>query len=72
MNTSKLALFMSGLCFGGAEDHAILASLGREVTPYGVRAGVAGNWVLAGVDLLLALALFHMHDRLGTRASSHV
>jgi hypothetical protein len=61
MNLSKLALFLSGLFFGGAIDHAILGGLGREVTPYGLESGVAGNWLLAGLDLVLAAGLYVVH-----------
>lgn len=61
MNLSKLALFLSGLFFGGAVDHAILGGLGREVTPYGLESGVTGNWLLAGLDLVLAAGLYVVH-----------
>jgi hypothetical protein len=61
MNISKLALFLSGLFFGGAIDHVILGSLRRDVTPYGVESGVMGNWLLAGLDLLLAAGLYRLH-----------
>ena len=61
MNVSKLALFLSGLFFGGAVDHAILGSLGRDVTPYGVKSGVLGNWLLAGLDVFLAAAFYGLH-----------
>jgi hypothetical protein len=43
MRWAKVALFLSGLFFGGAVDHAILGLSGSGVTPYGMRAGVAGN-----------------------------
>lgn len=58
MNWQKTALFLSGLFFGGAIDHAILAVKGSETTPYGVRSGIIGNWALAGVDLSLAIILY--------------
>ena len=61
MNASKLGLFLSGLFFGGAMDHAILASLGRQVTPYGWESGVLGNWLLAGLDLAIAAGLYGLH-----------
>ena len=67
MNASKLGLFLSGLFFGGAVDHAILGSLGREVTPYGWQSGVIGNWLLAGLDLVIAAALYGFH-----RSREHV
>lgn len=61
MNWQKTALFLSGLFFGGAIDHAILALKGSETTPYGVRSGIIGNWALAGVDLSLAAILYVLH-----------
>jgi hypothetical protein len=63
MNISKLALFLSGLFFGGAIDHVILAVIGQRVTPYGVVAGVSGNWALAALDLALTLVLLWVHRR---------
>ena len=35
---SKLTLFVSGIFFGGAIDHVILAAMGQRLTPYGVAA----------------------------------
>ena len=61
MTTSQFALFASGLFFGGAIDHAILAAQGRQNTPYGVRVGVSGNWMMAAGDLLVAAMLYRMH-----------
>ena len=61
MNLSKLALFLSGLFFGGAIDHAILGGMGRAVTPYGLESGVAGNWLLAALDFGLAAGLYALH-----------
>jgi hypothetical protein len=61
MNWSKLALFVAGIFFGGAIDHLILAAVGSETTPYGVRSGVAGNWALAGLDLGLTAAMYAWH-----------
>jgi hypothetical protein len=58
---SQFALFTSGLFFGGAIDHAILAAQGREQTPYGVRVGVSGNWLMAAGDLLVAAMLYRLH-----------
>ena len=64
MNWSKLALFISGLFFGGAMDHIILAVKGSDITPYGVRAGRLGNWALAGVDFGLKVLWYFLHWRL--------
>jgi len=65
---SKLALFASGIFFGGAADHAILAAMRRDITPYGVTAGVSGNWLLAAADLLAAAMLYRVHATRETRA----
>ncbi len=64
MNGSKLALFVSGLFFGGAIDHVILAVMGSDITPYGVRSGIGGNWALAGLDIGLTVLLYFAHRRL--------
>jgi len=61
MNWRKLALFLSGLFFGGAIDHVILALKNSSLTPYGLHLGVIGNWVLATLDLVLAAILFALH-----------
>jgi hypothetical protein len=62
MNVSKAALFASGLFFGGALDHAILASMRRDLTPYGVKGGVSGNCLLAVADLAVAGVLYGVHS----------
>jgi len=36
-------LFCSGVFFGGAVDHSILALKGADRTPYGLKSSVAGN-----------------------------
>jgi hypothetical protein len=64
MMWSKVALFLSGLFFGGAIDHVILALIGLEYTPYGVHSGVRGNWVLALLDGGVALFLYFLHHHL--------
>ena len=63
MSLSKAALFASGIFFGGAIDHAILAAGRRDVTPYGVKAGVAGNWLFAAMDLMVAGVLYRLHTK---------
>ena len=63
MTLSKLALFASGIFFGGALDHAILATMRRDVTPYGVKAGVSGNWLFAAADLAVAALLYSAHAK---------
>ena len=64
MNRCKVMLFLSGLFFGGAIDHLILAGMGSKYTPYGVRSGRSGNLLLAIVDGSLAILLYLLHDRL--------
>ena len=68
MGWSKLALFFSGLFFGGAIDHVILAAMGSPQTPYGIRVGVLGNWAFAGFDLLVTAGLYLAHRRLELRS----
>jgi hypothetical protein len=60
---SKAALFCSGIFFGGALDHAILALRGADRTPYGVKSSVKGNYLLAALDALLAGACYALHRR---------
>ena len=61
VSLSKTALFASGVFFGGAIDHAILAAMRKDRTPYGIKSSVAGNWLFAAADLALAAALYHLH-----------
>lgn len=63
MPLSKAALFASGIFFGGAIDHAILAAMRRDVTPYGIKSGIAGNWLFAAMDLAVAGVLYRLHTR---------
>lgn len=65
---AKLALFLSGLFFGGAIDHAILAVMRSDLTPYGSHVGVAGNWGFAALDVGLAATLYWAHRRRERRA----
>ena len=50
-------LFLSGLFFGGAIDHVVFAVL-KTQAPYGIYLGVKGNWIMASVDLVIAILLF--------------
>lgn len=61
---AKTALFLSGLFFGGAVDHVILAVQQSPLTPYGLRLGITGNWGLAFLDAALAAVLYIAHRRL--------
>jgi hypothetical protein len=63
MTVEKVMLFMSGFFFGGFVDHAILAAAGLEMTPFGVQAGIGGNWILAGLDAGLAVLLYRLHRK---------
>lgn len=50
-------------------DHLILALRRSGFTPYGLRAGVGGNWLHAALDAGLAAFLYLLHGRLeGRRA----
>ena len=66
--TSKAALFCSGVFFGGAVDHSILALKRADRTPYGLRSGGVGNRMFAALDALAA-AGFYMLYRRGVRLS---
>jgi hypothetical protein len=67
MNWQKTSLFLSGLFFGGAIDHVILAVIGSDITPYGVHSGIWGNWALAGLDIGLTVLLYLVHRRFEKR-----
>jgi hypothetical protein len=56
-------LFLAGVFFGGAVDHAILALRRADHTPYGFKAGVVGNWAFAALDAAAAAALYAAHRR---------
>ena len=62
VNWGKISLFLSGLFFGGAIDHVILAIMNDPLTPYGLKLGVIGNWGLAALDLVLAALLYAWHQ----------
>jgi hypothetical protein len=51
------AFVLAGVFLGGALDHAILAIARSPRTPYGIRSGPHGNWMLALFDLVIASAL---------------
>jgi hypothetical protein len=68
---ANLALFVSGLFFGGVLDHALLALQGSEVTPYQIHVGVMGNWGFALLDGTITVLLYLLHRRLN-RTSAHL
>ena len=57
MSRAEIALFLSGLIFGGAMDHVILALLRSEYTRYGARVSSKGNWAFAGYVLYSRISL---------------
>jgi hypothetical protein len=61
--SAKALIFLSGLFFGGAVDHTILALRRFDRTPYGVKIGIGGNWLLAALDAALAAAAYALHRR---------
>ncbi|HLF54031.1 MAG TPA: hypothetical protein VI544_02520 [Candidatus Nanoarchaeia archaeon] len=58
MKWKYFSLFLSGVFFGGAIDHLILAMMNYPLTPYGVELGITGNWMLFVFDAVIALLLF--------------
>ena len=65
MSRAEIALFLSGLFFGGAIDHAILVLLRSEHTPYGARVATKGNCAFAGLDFVIAVLGYILYQRLG-------
>ena len=66
---AKASLFLSGVFFGGALDHVLLALRGEAETHYGLQAGVAGNWAFAVFDLAVTTGLYLLHRQLERRVS---
>ena len=60
VNCPWIALFASGMFAGGAVDHVVLALMRSPLTPYGVRSGVAGNWLFEAIDALVAIGLLRL------------
>ncbi|HEY0157886.1 MAG TPA: hypothetical protein VGF28_11420 [Thermoanaerobaculia bacterium] len=58
---SKVALFFSGSFCCGAVNHTIAGLQQRVETPYGIRVGVAGNWVLFAFDVAMMFLLLWVH-----------
>jgi hypothetical protein len=63
-NYQLISLFVAGIFFGGAVDHVILALAHSRYTAYGVNSGVFGNWLLAGLDLLITLIFYSFFIRI--------
>lgn len=70
MSRAEIALFLSGLFFGGAIDHAILALLHSERTPYGARVDIRGNWAFAGLYFVIAVLGYVLYRHLGPRSNT--
>lgn len=68
MTRAEIALFLSGLFFGGAIDHAILALRHSKNTPYGAHVGILGNWAFAALDLAVAVVGYVLHRHFGHRS----
>lgn len=68
VSRAEIALFLSGLFFGGAMDHAILALLRSKRTPYGARVGIQGNWIFAILDLIIAVLGYILYRSLSERS----
>lgn len=69
MSRAEITLFLSGLFFGGAIDHAILALRRSERTPYGARVGIRGNWVFAGLDFVIAVVGYVLYRHLDPQSN---
>ena len=59
----KLALFMSGLFFGGVVDHLIYLAIGSDTSEYGLRVGAGGQLGFAALDFTIAGLLYWLHLR---------
>lgn len=69
MSRAEIALFLSGLFFGGAIDHAILALRHSEPTPYGAPVGIRGNRAFAGLDLVIAILGYMLYRYIDPRSN---
>ena len=59
----KLALFLSGLFFGGALDHILFIVFDSPTSHYGLQIGTAGQLGFATLDVSLAVLLYVLHGR---------
>jgi hypothetical protein len=59
----KLALFLSGLFFGGGLDHLLFIALDSPTSHYGLQLGVPGQLGFAALDLGLAALLYILNAR---------
>jgi hypothetical protein len=61
----RLALFMSGLFFGGGLDHVIFILMNSPTSHYGLRVGLPGQAGFAVLDMSVAGLLYMLHVRWG-------
>ena len=66
----KLALFLSGLFFGGGLDHLLFIALDSPTSHYGLHVGVAGQLGFATLDFSLAALLYILNGRWNRAPSS--
>jgi hypothetical protein len=64
MATDKLALFVSGIFFGGSIDHVVLAVMNSALSPLGLEVGALGNWLFGILDAVIAVCLYVVHLKL--------
>jgi hypothetical protein len=66
----KLALFLSGLFFGGGLDHLIFIAMNSPISHYGLHVGVSGQLGFAALDFSIAAVLFKLGARWGRIAAA--
>jgi hypothetical protein len=71
-NAGMRAYFLSGLFFGGAMDHSILALRKKKTTPNDVKVGVKGNWLVSLFDVFLAVLLFSHYHASHAKQKRHI
>jgi hypothetical protein len=59
----NLALFLSGLFFGGGLDHLVFIALKSPTSHYGLQLGVGGQFGFAVLDFAVAVLLYTLHAR---------
>jgi hypothetical protein len=57
----RLALFLSGLFFGGALDHLVFVALKSPTSHYGLRLEPSGQLAFATLDMTIAAVLYRFH-----------
>ena len=59
----RLALFLSGLFFGGGLDHLLFVVMKSPTSHYGLRLEPSGQIAFAALDLAIAAILYRLHSR---------